>query len=189
MNGWRVPALVALMFVLASALIYDQLFAGEDTVDISPGPGPSASTVDIPGSGGGSATINPLGGWPLAAFSEVLTRPVFSQSRRESAPPPPPPVVEEAPPEPPPEPVSEVDFTLYGVVASQAGRYALLRDNGSGSFVRLGQAHEIQGWTLESVGAREIVMTKAGERRTLRLSDKKPDVQSDEKAAQPAPDQ
>lgn len=100
-----------------------------------------------------------------AAFAALLDRPVFSPTRR---PPVPPPVVVVAPPPPPPppDPLATAQLVgLYGSGSTAGG--ALIRLEGKVRRVVLGDA--IAGWTLRTVGDREVRLERGAESKTLTL--------------------
>lgn len=93
---------------------------------------------------------------PLAVFSEIPARPLFSPTRR----PPPPP--EEAPPpeEPPPE---RGQFMLRGVAIAGDQRVALLERRATGELVRALEGQSVDGWRVTGIAAGQAVLEAAGD--------------------------
>lgn len=111
---------------------------------------------------------NPLWAVPLESLSATRDRPLFTPSRRPpDAPvamaPPPPPAA------PPPAAPARPQLVLMGTVVSTAGSLGIFTDPASGQVLRLrvGEAHG--GWTLRSVGARDVVMHAGADNVTLAL--------------------
>lgn len=104
---------------------------------------------------------NPLWAIPLRQLNATRERPLFVPSRRA-----PPPVIANAP-RPPPAPPTEkspeaepLQLSLIGTVASEKGALGVFLDKAGGAPLRLkvGQVHK--GWTLRSVGRRDVVLAK-----------------------------
>lgn len=111
---------------------------------------------------------NPLWAIPIESLSVTRDRPLFTPSRR-----PPEQPVALAPPPPPAAPPAAVAarpvLVLMGTVVSTAGSIGIFTDQASGQIVRLkvGDAHG--GWTLRSVGPRDVVMHGGADTVTLAL--------------------
>lgn len=104
---------------------------------------------------------NPLWAIPLRQLSATRERPLFVPSRRA-----PPPVIASAPRQPPPPPVEKppeaepLQLSLIGTVAGESGSLGVFIDKAGGAPLRLkvGQMHK--GWTLRSVGRRDVILAK-----------------------------
>lgn len=104
---------------------------------------------------------NPLWAIPLRLLSATRERPLFVPSRRA-----PPPVIANAPRQPPAPPVEKppeaepLQLSLIGTVAGENGSLGVFLDKAGGAPLRLkvGQMHK--GWTLRSVGRRDVVLAK-----------------------------
>lgn len=104
---------------------------------------------------------NPLWAIPLRQLSATRERPLFVPSRRA-----PPPVIASAPRQPPPPPVEKppeaepLQLSLIGTVAGENGSLGVFLDKAGGAPLRLkvGQMHK--GWTLRSVGRRDVILAK-----------------------------
>lgn len=95
----------------------------------------------------------------VGQFVLMLSRPVFSQSRR---PPPPPP-----PPAPPP-PVDHLSTAvLTGLFDSGTKGAATLVVSGTNRRVRMNEA--VEGWTLKNIQGRSATFQRGNETRTLQL--------------------
>lgn len=111
---------------------------------------------------------NPLWAVPIESLSATRDRPLFTPSRR-----PPDQPVALAPPPPSAPPAAAAaprpQLALMGTVVSTAGSIGIFTDQASGQIVRLkvGDAHG--GWTLRSVGPRDVVMHGSADTVTLAL--------------------
>jgi hypothetical protein len=179
MSDRRLIFLVALMLVLGGVLLFDQDWWGDSNRSL---PGAVAAIsqdsreytarVRLRATASQLAAVNPLGDWPAEALSEVLERPLFNPSRRAYMPPEP-----EPQPAPEPEPVvveEPLDVTLVGVLLGENGRFAMLRENGSGKVLRLKEGQSFEEWVLREVGLREALLVRGERSKTLRLFDKVP---------------
>ena len=120
---------------------------------------------------GRGLSINPLSTLQLDTLAATRDRPLFAPSRSKP-PPPPPPEPERPPPEPkapPPPPPEPLHFRLVGVVIDTSGGIALLKDEQSGEIHRVRQGEDVQGWTLKSVVARSVELTREDQTAALRL--------------------
>lgn len=133
--------------------------AEPDTLRLdTPKVAPSASTP--PAVAEGAIRGNPLWAIPLNRLRATRERPLFVPSRR-----PPAPVVANAPRpasapiEKPPE-TEPLQLSLVGTVAGEKGALGVFLDKAGGTPLRLkvGEAHK--GWTLRSVGRRDVVLAK-----------------------------
>ena len=111
---------------------------------------------------------NPLWAVPIESLSATRDRPLFTPSRR----PPDQPVALAPPPPPSAPPVAAAprpQLALMGTVVSTAGSIGIFTDQASGQIVRLkvGDAHG--GWTLRSVGPRDVVLHGGADTVTLAL--------------------
>jgi hypothetical protein len=92
---------------------------------------------------------------PLASYSEVVERPLFSSTRR------PPPEAEK------PTVVAArlpVNYRLEGTALSPRGRVAVVRDTRSSTLHRLALGEQVDGWQLEQVRPGQAALTQ-GERK------------------------
>jgi general secretion pathway protein N len=103
---------------------------------------------------------NPLWGIPLNALRATRERPLFTPSRRPPMPaaiaPPPEPVKTVAAPAEPEQP----PLNLMGVVTGTTDGYAVFVNTTTHDVIRLrtGEGHD--GWILQSVNGREVVLEK-----------------------------
>ena len=123
-------------------------------------------TAESPGSSG-----NPLWVLPLKQLSITRERPIFSPSRR----PPPPAAPAYVAPVQVRQPVKQAEparpaISLLGTVVGGAERIGVFTETGTGSFVRMREGEDHQGWVLRSVQAREVTLVKDSEKITLELS-------------------
>ncbi|MCP4618175.1 MAG: general secretion pathway protein GspN [Bradyrhizobium sp.] len=105
---------------------------------------------------------NPLWAIPLRQLTATRERPLFTPGRRapapvvaSAAPPPPPPRPAEKPPEAEP-----LQLSLTGTVAGGDGAMGIFLDKASGTPLRLKVGDRHKGWTLRSVGRRDVVLAK-----------------------------
>lgn len=127
-----------------------------------------------PGAAPGAPTGNPLWSIPLSTLSATRERPIFSPSRR----PPPDAQASEPPPEEPEVPSSESapegppDLRLVGTVTGPDQGFALFQEAQSDHVFRLRTGEEHEGWTLQSVQARGVTLSKDGVDATLTLPER-----------------
>jgi general secretion pathway protein N len=120
----------------------------------------SAMTL-APSSNAAPRSGNPLWAIPLSSLPATRDRPLFSASRR----PPvvaiptvtPPPQQQEALAPPPPE---RPLLSLVGTIVSRKGSVALLQGSNSEAILRLRVGQENDGWRVQGIGLRSIVVEK-----------------------------
>jgi general secretion pathway protein N len=118
--------------------------------------------------GGKSRAGNPLWAIPLSALTATRERPLFSASRR-------PPVVAAAimapqkhevlAPPPPERPL----LTLVGTIVSRKVSVAMLQGSGAEAISRLRVGQENDGWQVQGIGLRSIVVEKGAQSVELDL--------------------
>jgi general secretion pathway protein N len=116
----------------------------------------------------GGPVANPVLAIPLSQLSMTRDRPIFSPSRRPPAPPALPVVAKLAPakpmqPENPP-------FVLVGTVAGEDSGIAVFVEQSTENSVRLRLNESHQGWTLQSIQAREVTLLKDQKSSVLALA-------------------
>jgi type II secretory pathway component PulC len=84
---------------------------------------------------------------PRDAYAEVVTRPLFSPTRR-------PPVVV--------GPGKLSEFKLTGTIMSAQGRYALLAQRSGPKIERIVQGQTFQGWLVKSIGSDHVILERDG---------------------------
>lgn len=109
---------------------------------------------------------------PIESFSEIATRPLFSESRR----PPIPEAEPEGEPEPEPEQIAVPDvrrglFVLVGVVITDQVRMAIVRQRNAKEAVRLFKGQQIEGWTVVSIEPDRVLFRQGAEVDEIRLDD------------------
>jgi general secretion pathway protein N len=104
---------------------------------------------------------------PLTEYSEIVERPLFSDSRRPA--PDEPEVIAEPEPE-----VEEQELTLIGVMVTPNLQMALVEADEQGEVARLKIGETTNGWTLESVESNKVVLRKGESVRELPLVRNKP---------------
>ena len=109
---------------------------------------------------------------PIESFSEIATRPLFSESRR----PPIPEAEPEGEPEPEPEQIAVPDvrrglFVLVGVVITDQVRMAIVRQRNAKEAVRLFKGQQIEGWTVDSVQPNRVLFRQGAAVEEVRLDD------------------
>ncbi len=88
---------------------------------------------------------------PASAFSDVVARPLFSDTRRPST-------VATATPD------ARPTFVLVGTVLSSEARDALIRHGQPARVDHVAEGQTIDGWTVDSILPDRVVFTKAGGR-------------------------
>jgi general secretion pathway protein N len=113
-----------------------------------------------PDPGERSRAGNPLWTVPLSALSATRDRPLFSVSRRPpivAAPIAAPPPKQEALAPPPPE---RPLLTLVGTIVSRKASFAILQGSNTEAISRLRVGQENDGWRVQGIGLRSIVVEK-----------------------------
>jgi hypothetical protein len=183
MAAWRMTDLRrAALFAVAIAA------AGTAARAEAPAPSAGAASSAVPSSGGEKAwpAGNPIAGIPLAALTQTRDRPLFSASRR------PPAVVEAAAPPSPPAPApveaprpQAPQFELVGTIINPTSAIALVRSPSSDSVSKLRVGEETDGWRVQSVAPRSIVVESGAQTVTLGFPAPPPDNATGDQ--QPAP--
>ncbi len=88
---------------------------------------------------------------PPSTFTEVVTRPLFSDTRRPSA-------FAAATPD------AHPTFVLVGTVLSSHARDALIRHGQPAKVDHVAEGQAIDGWTVDSIQSDRVIFTNAGER-------------------------
>jgi len=91
---------------------------------------------------------------PLSDLRDTILRPLFSASRR--------PMPDAAPKAAPPAPTRLAGYRVTGIVRSSAKRMILLMEERTGKVVELREGDTVDGWTLISIGAESVRMTRDG---------------------------
>ncbi len=102
---------------------------------------------------------------PLAAFSEIVARPLFSPSRR-------PPTETEDSATDDAAPPKQSHFILAGVIISAEGRMVLLRRMNSTDVVRALLGQEIDGWQIELIEPDSVTLRQGNTVEVVTLQDK-----------------
>ncbi|HEX6841509.1 MAG TPA: hypothetical protein VF113_08265 [Stellaceae bacterium] len=135
----RTPLLLAAGCVALAGIIYIEL----DAPDIEPPA--TAAVAAAPEPDKRPAESSSFAMPPLRNFAGVLSRPLFSETRR-----------------PPRQPTSPADtrdasFTLVGTILSANERHALVEHGQPPHIERVSEGQEIDGWTVEQILADHIV--------------------------------
>jgi len=96
---------------------------------------------------------------PLRSFAGVLSRPLFSETRR-----------------PPLQPVAAADtraaaFTLVGTILSAQERHALVEHGQPPHLERISEGQDIDGWTVEQILPDRVVFGRADARIEIKAKD------------------
>jgi hypothetical protein len=124
--------------------------------------GPSAAAFDVPeqdASGLPSFEREALNPPALAAFSDMLERPLFFAERRMPEP-------DKAEPPPPPTPLR---LKLIGVAISGGSRVALLRSLVNNQLMQLVEGDTHDGWTLDALSAQSASFSRGPQSTELPL--------------------
>jgi hypothetical protein len=111
---------------------------------------------------------------PLRSFAGVLSRPLFSETRR-----------------PPLQPVAGADtraatFTLVGTILSAQERHALVEHGQPPRLERISEGQDIDGWTVEQILADRVVFSRADARIEVKAKDSSLRTVSSRRSAAPA---
>ena len=158
--GWQLTGVLVLCCAGLAGLLAAQ-WRGQapplatGTVDAEPLAGPGAPAGPLP------ARYQPPA---LAAFDEILERPLFIPDRRPEKPP--------EPAAPPPPPAELLNVRLEGIARVGESRIAVLRDLQTNQGLRISQGMEYQGWKLETLDRDKAVLTRNGQVQELKLERK-----------------
>ena len=97
---------------------------------------------------------------PVRAYTEVLERPLFSETRRPSVDSPTAPV----------DPRSSA-FNLVGTIISAHERRALIEHGQPPHLERLSEGQDIDGWSVESIRSDRVILTRADARLEVKVKD------------------
>ena len=125
---------------------------------------PSAGNLrPSPGENESAATAKPVASSlpPLAALSETVERPLFSDSRRPAGE-----ELEEFPVAAVPTPLGpSVQLIVSAIVITENDRAVLVTNPQSGDLTRVAEGETVAGWRLEKVEKDRAVFSKEGETR------------------------
>ena len=167
MRRYKILLIVALAFPFvvdgqaATPLVAKDSPAEPEILRMGPPRAAPAPTHTPPPAAERTIRGNPLWAIPLRQLTATRERPLFVPSRRAPAPvvaaaaPPPPPPPAEKPPEAEP-----LQLSLTGTVAGGDGAIGVFLDKASGTPLRLKVGEKHKGWTLRSVGRRDVVLAK-----------------------------
>jgi hypothetical protein len=148
-----------------------------------------AGLSGVPGApdpGARSPAGNPLWTIPLTALTATRDRPLFSASRRPpivAAPVVAPPAQKQEDPAPPPP--ERPSFTLAGTIVSPAASVAVLQGSNADAIFRLRVGEENDGWRVQGIDLRSIVVEKGAQSVELDLP--RPDEAPSESSPPNAP--
>jgi hypothetical protein len=116
---------------------------------------------------GDAKLVNPLGNLELDQLHDTIRRPLFEEGRRPvEAPVPPAP----AAPAPPPRRTADPKaLTLMGILTSEGRAIALLTRNRTGQNVRAEEGDTVDGWTIERIEARHVVLRHGDTKIALQI--------------------
>lgn len=163
-NRTRAPVYLLVLCVGLASMVYWQVENPPSYAIIAATDGPAGSKPS-------SALPAKFTFPPLAEFSEIVARPLFSPSRR------------------PPKEIEDSDsdtfvalpsqpsrFILAGVVISAEGRMVLLRRMNSTDLIRALMGQEIDGWYVESIEQDRVTLRRGDTVEIVTLQDKVEDL-------------
>lgn len=116
--------------------------------------------------------LNPLAGITVDSFGEIVERPLFNPTRA------PQPVEDIAPAQvadpvqaASPDAAKAQDFTLLAIAITDDMRIAMVRWNKTNEVFHLKQGQYLSDWELQSVGEREVTISRDEESFSLKLFD------------------
>lgn len=129
---------------------------------------PSGAAAADGGTAAGGAPVDGGLGFdmpPLAIYSEIAARPLFSPTRR------PPPPEEAAPEEPEEGPAAGTDdLLLRGIAIADDSRVALIERRATGELVRALEGQSVDGWRVAAIAPDAVVLTSGGgDEHTLKI--------------------
>lgn len=103
------------------------------------------------------AAVNPWVIPDLAVLSATTSRPLFSASRRPA-----PPIAKVKAAAEPPKARRLVGYRLTGIVRSSTQRLILLTEEKSGRVVEVHEGEKVDGWSLMSIDAEHVRLSRDG---------------------------
>jgi general secretion pathway protein N len=97
---------------------------------------------------------------PIRAYTEVLERPLFSETRRPSV----------DSPVAPADPRSSA-FTLVGTIITAHEKHALVEHGQPPRLERVAEGQDIEGWSVESIRPDRVILTRADARLEVKVKD------------------
>lgn len=167
------PTLVLTLSLLALASWLFMMTADPPGIDPRHGGAAEQDAARSTMASGGLTRVPEITAQPLDAFSEVVERPLFNRTRR--------------PVENPPADIESGvvaqqlsglsggnpdDLTLVGVVIS-AGEASALISLANDEPIRLAVGDRIDGWQIDAIEPRSVVLTHGGNRHAIDLKDNK----------------
>jgi len=145
------------------------LAGGDSAAAIADAPLPRLAENTAPAE---RAPLNPLAGVTVDSFGEIVERPLFNPTRA------PQPVEDIAPAQvaeplqaPPQDAAKAQDFTLLAIAIADDTRIAMVRWNKTNEVFHLKQGQYLSDWELQSVGEREVTISRDEESFSLKLFD------------------
>jgi hypothetical protein len=164
----RLPFLLGLAIVLAGLVLWDwrpdwgaRRAPGEGTKSpaaANPKKDDAATASGLELGSGEGQRVNPLSNLELDKLHDTVSRPLFEKMRRPVEPPA---ARASVPVKPPPVPRRTADpkaLTLLGILVSEGRAIALLSRNQTGQNVRVEEGDTVDGWTIERIEARHVVL-------------------------------
>jgi len=152
----RIGSLLGLSAMLGAVLAFE-LMVGPFFV-------PEPPSVSL---GSKTAVVSPSAPPPaqpdISAFSEIVARPLFAQTRR-----PVPPKAEVKVAENAPKPET---FDLIGVVISKDGRMALLRTLSTSEVTRAVEGQNVGGWKVSDIKPTQVVLRHGDDSEVIKIND------------------
>jgi hypothetical protein len=148
------PALLLATCLGLAGVIYVELDQPSIDSMAKAAPAPPRETVAAAGDAPGFTMP------PVRAYTEVVERPLFSETRRPSVDSPTAPV----------DPRSSA-FTLVGTIISAHERRALIEHGQPPHLERLIEGQDIDGWSVETIGTDRVILTRADARLEVKVKD------------------
>ena len=160
-SSWLAATVLLGVCVALGAFVFDQVRKAPPGPPTSAGGGETPPLAALPAQPSYSLA-------PMADFSAILERPLFSPTRR----PPAEGVAAVAPSEP------ELKVTLVGVIISSDEQIAIVKLNDAASFARLSVGDSFQGWVLDSIEPSRVTFRRGDIEEHIELTfDVPPPVQ------------
>jgi hypothetical protein len=122
-------------------------------IELMPAPTAAVSIVSPPASM--AVAPSPFRMAPLATFSDVLGRPLFSRTRRRTT----------------SVALASSSFTLVAIVISAGERHALLGTGQPAKLSRVSEGQEIGGWTVEAILPEKVVVRRGDLREEVKVKE------------------
>lgn len=164
LNRWSLPSRIILLFGVPAIFFLTLTASEEKNGSLSAKWEVTGASEENLSSPAFASQFNYLGPLPSQSISSILTRPLFSPTRRPP---------ETHPQEPQEriyeEPEVEDEFRFVGTLRSHSSITAFVIAQPSNNIIRLLEGEYLRGWKIISINMDTIEITKKNQSKTLRI--------------------